>query len=138
MNDSAFMSGVERLRDLSRDRKRFVERDRFACDPIGERRPLDELQHQRRDPLAFLEAVDGGDIRVIERRNRLRLTLEPGDPLGVGEERLRQNLQRDIASEPRVAGAVAVAHPARASEADDLVRAETSASSQSHGKRLQL
>ena len=82
--------------------------------------------------------MDGADIRVIERRNRLRLTLEPGDPLGVGEERLRQNLQRDIASEPRVAGAVDVAHLARATEADDLVRAETSASSQSHGKRLQL
>jgi len=53
MNDAAFMSGVERLRDLSRDRKRFVERHRFACDPIGERRPLDELQHQRRKSPGF-------------------------------------------------------------------------------------
>lgn len=41
----------------------------------------------------------------------LGFALEAGEPLGVGGERLRQALQRDVAPEPRVGGAKHLAIP---------------------------
>jgi hypothetical protein len=32
------------------------------------------------------KSVDGGDVRVVEGREDLRLTLEPGDPFGIARE----------------------------------------------------
>ena len=59
-----------------------------------------------------------------ERGDRLRLPLEAPRNSGVGGERRRQNLDRDVAIEPRVARPVDFAHPARAERRHDLVRAE--------------
>ena len=54
------MRRFERLGDLPRDRQRFVERDRARRDPLGERRPFDQLQHERACVRRrFLDAVDG-------------------------------------------------------------------------------
>ena len=47
MDDPLLVRRFERLGDLLRDRQRFVERHRALRDPIGERRTLDQLQHQR-------------------------------------------------------------------------------------------
>ena len=47
MNDAVLVRGFERLGDLPRDRQRFVDRDRPLRDAIGERRPVDQLQHER-------------------------------------------------------------------------------------------
>ena len=45
--------------------------------PIGERRPVDELQHERRARRsAVLEAVDRGDVRMVQRGQHLRFALE--------------------------------------------------------------
>jgi hypothetical protein len=40
---------------------------------------------------------------MIERREQLRLALKPGDAIRVAQERLGKNLDRDIATEPRIA-----------------------------------
>jgi hypothetical protein len=37
-------------------------------DPVGERWPFDELHHQRPNTVCFLQTVDDGDVRVIQRR----------------------------------------------------------------------
>jgi hypothetical protein len=47
MDDSLLVGCLERLRDLPRDRHRFVDGYRSLRDPIGERRPIDQLQHER-------------------------------------------------------------------------------------------
>ena len=52
-------------------------------DAIGERRPFDQLHHQRADAAGFLEAVDLRDVRVIERREHLRFALEPREAIGI-------------------------------------------------------
>ena len=51
---------------------------------------------------------------------------------GRGRGSLRKHLERDLASEPRVAGAVDLAHPPRADQRDDFVRAKTSAHREWH------
>ena len=63
------------------------------------------------------------NVRMVERRERLRLTLEPREPFGIAGEDVRENLDRDVAIESSVAGSVDLAHPARAQRRDDLVRA---------------
>ena len=39
-----------------------------------------------------LEAVDRGDVRMIQRRKRLGFALEPGEPVGIGGEEIRKHL----------------------------------------------
>ena len=62
----------------------------------------------------------------------LRLALEAREALGVLRERGGQRLDRDVAPEPRVAGAIHLAHAARAERRDDLVGAEAGAGGQGH------
>ena len=47
MDDPLFMGGFERLRDLPGDGQRLVERDRSLRNPVGQRRSLDQFQHER-------------------------------------------------------------------------------------------
>ena len=58
-------------------------------DPLRERRPLDQLQHQRADAVRLFEAVDRRDVRMIQRREHLRLALEAGEAIGIVRERAR-------------------------------------------------
>ncbi len=62
--------------------------------------------------MGLFEAVDAADVRMVQRRERLRFALKPGEAIGVLRERVGQNLQRDLASERRVAGAIDLAHAA--------------------------
>ena len=127
MDDPLLVRRLERLGDLARDRQRLLDRDRSARDPIGERRPFDQLEHQRLDAVGLLEAVDRRDVRMVERREHLRLALEARQPLGVGDERLGQHLERHLALEPGVAGAPDLAHAACAEGGEDLVRSQARA-----------
>ena len=68
------------------------------------------------------DVVDGEDVGVIERGDGARLLLEAAQPVRIGREPRGQDLDRDVAPEPRVAGAVHLAHPARADRGDDLGR----------------
>ena len=87
MDDALVVRRLERVGDLPRDRHRLVERNRPLSDAVRERRPLDQLQHQRLDTLAgFFEAVNRGDVRMVERGEHLRLAPEPREPLRIGGE----------------------------------------------------
>jgi hypothetical protein len=71
-------------------------------------------------------------LGMTERCQKLCFPPEAGEPFAVGGEGLPQNLQRHVAIELRVAGAVDLAHAARANQRDDLVGAETSAGLEGH------
>ena len=75
MNDPAFVRGLESFGDLPRDEERFDRRYRPLRDAVGERGPLDELHHQRLRALGVLDAVDGGDVRMIQRGKNFGLAL---------------------------------------------------------------
>ena len=72
------------------------------------------------------------DVQVVQRGDGARLTFESLPPLRVAGEIWRQHLERNGAIEPRIARPVDLAHSPRASERDDLVRAEASAGRQGH------
>jgi hypothetical protein len=101
MADSTFATAVSPWRHISWESLANPEVCTWRS-AIQQRRSLDQLEHQRAGAARFLDAVDRGDVRVVERRQRLRLALEPREPLGVGRERVREDLQRHLAPEPRV------------------------------------
>ena len=66
MDDAVLVRRFESLRDLFRDRQCLVERNRAARNPMREVLALDELHHQRTHTSALFQAVDMGDVRVIQ------------------------------------------------------------------------
>ncbi len=132
MDDALLVRGFERLGDLRRDRQRLVDRDRPARDPLRQVLPLDQFHHERREAVTRFEAVDRRDVRMIQRRQRLRFAREPRHPLAILRERVGQHLERHVAIERRVAGPEDLPHPARANRRKDLVDAKPAAGSQGH------
>ena len=48
-------------------------------------------------PAALLEAVDAGNVRMVQRGEHFCFALETREPIGVSCERGRQDLDRDLA-----------------------------------------
>ena len=94
--------------------------------------PFDEFEHEGPRRADLLEAVHLRNVRVIERGERFRFTLEAGEALRVVDERLREDLERHVAAQPRVAGAIHLAHAPDAEEREDLVMTERGDRSQAH------
>jgi hypothetical protein len=70
---------------------------------------------------------DGENIRVIQRSRGAGFLLEATQTIGVGGKTDGQNLDGDVASEPRIARAIDFAHAARSDGGKDLVRSEAGA-----------
>ena len=74
---------------------------------------------------------------MIQSSGGQRLLLKPAHPVRVERKCLRQNLDRHFASKPGIAGAINLAHAARAKRRDNFVRAKFGAGSEVH-KRTRL
>jgi hypothetical protein len=120
MDDPLLVRGVERVADLDARLDGLIEGHR-----PGDGLAVDELHHEVAAAVVLADVVQRADVRVVERRDRLRLALEP---LG---ERAFHGLHRDVAVETRVFGAIDVAHSPGASRLDNFVRTETFAGSKS-------
>ena len=72
----------------------------------------------------LLEAVDGGDIRMIEGRERLGLTFESRESFFVARECLGQDFDRYVPPELGVARAVDFSHAPDSDERENFVSAK--------------
>jgi hypothetical protein len=138
MDDAVIVRGFERLGNLPREFERLLDRNRSLAEATGERLALYELHYEttyvasgfpvrrslggggsRTRYLGLLDAVNRGDVPVVQGREDPRLTLEAPDALRVGGKGGREHLDGDVAAEPRVARAIDFAHPA---DADALLQ----------------
>jgi hypothetical protein len=110
MHDARLVRDVERVSDLLRGFDRRSDRDRTLCDPIGQRVAFDEFEHERRLSRTLNDVVDRGDVRMIECGQRARLALESGHRIPIGGNARREDLDRDIAAQARIACAIHLAH----------------------------
>ena len=101
VNDAFFVRAFERIGDLPRDFQGFVERNRAVRDALGQRGTLDQLHDQR----AVFDAVNGGNVWVIEGGQDLGLAVEASETVGVRGEGVRQQLDGDVTAEPGVGSA---------------------------------
>ena len=112
-------------------RERALERDALRRD-LPQRRPFDELHRDVAVVADDAGLVDRDDVRVIEAEARRRFAQQAIDRVAVApvagavdHERAANDLQRDVAAEPRIVRAIHLAHAARAKLAEDVVRADT-------------
>src|SRR5262245_33125375 len=112
MNDVSLMCGFEPLRDLMRNVESFLDRNRTACNAIGERFALHEFKHEKSLIVCFLEIVDRSDIRMVERCENLGLSLQSAHSICVTRELSGQNFDCDVALQFRITCAIHLAHSA--------------------------
>ena len=130
MDDALFVRGFERFRDLLRDGQRFVEQQGSARDALRQIVAFDELHHQRGHIPAFFEAVDRGDVRMVQGGEQFCFALETCEPVSIGGERRWQDLDRDLSFESRVGGPVDLSHSTFADRPGDVVDADARAGSE--------
>ena len=129
------MRGGEAFRNLLEDREGFIDGKRSVRQPLFERLAFDEL-HDQEEPLRFLEAVERRDVRMIERRDDLRLALETFLPLRVARESFGQDFDGDLALQLAVASAIDLTHAARSDGRKDLVVPQVTADFERHRAQI--
>ena len=131
---------LERVGNLCSNRQRFGNRQARPRAPwagrkaVGERRPFDQLHHQRAYGISrtLLKAVDVRDVGVIERGQHFRLALEPREAIRVGRQHRGQHFDGHVALQLRVGRAIDLAHAACANSRDDLIGAKASSGNERH------
>ena len=122
---------VRRRQPVGDRRRRCVTASRHGKAPdfirVAQRVALEQLHDRDGHAVDDRELVNREDARVRQRGDRPRLGLEPPPHLGIGRDVRRHHLDGDVAIEPRVAGAIHLAHAARADALDDLVLGEVRA-----------
>jgi hypothetical protein len=86
VDDAPFVRGFQGIGHLQRDAEHLPHGNRTGLEAILQGRALDQLEDEAVRLSSFLEAVNGADMRVIERRENLRLTLETLDAVWIGRE----------------------------------------------------
>ena len=135
MNDPHFVRGVQRIDDLPGDVKHHRQREAAtggAPQPFLERLTIDQLHHERQHAVLFLEAVDRGDVWMVEGREDSRLPLEPRHALRVCHEGRWQRLQGDVPAQNHIVRPIHLPHPAGAERAVNLVRTDPAAGLEGH------
>jgi hypothetical protein len=112
VDDALVVRLLEGFGDLLRDLEGLVDRDRPAGEALLEVLALDELEGEEGLAVRFLETVDRGDVRVIQRREEVGLALEAGEALGVLRDLGGEDLDGHVAAERRVGRPVDFSHAA--------------------------
>src|SRR6266545_2148617 len=99
---------------------------------VRQRLALDQLQDERSQSVALLDAVDRADVRMIQRREEACLALEAREAIRIGSERCGQDLDGDIAPKLRIARPIHFAHAACPERAHDFVRPELRTGAKHH------
>ena len=124
VDDAAGMRGAESLSNLERDIERRVHGQRAGAKTRAQRLAVETLRNEVRGAAMFPDVVDRQHVGVIERAGGARLVLKRAHAV-VGVRRMRQQqLDRHVASEPLVARAPHLAHPACAQPPLDHVGAD--------------
>ena len=150
MDDALLVRRFESRRNLLRNRQRLIERHAGlprrsargaeAGDGLREILAFDQLHDERMDGRlpcgcrwGLLEAVDDGDVWVIQGREGPRFALEARQALRILREGLGQHLDRHFPPQTRIGSAIHLAHSAGAERRDNFIRSEACAWRQRHG-----
>ena len=96
MDDALLVRFLERLGDLPGNRQHGVQREGPSCQALGQIVARHVLHGQESHAVALVDAVDGGNVGVIQRGQHLGLALEAGQALLVAGEHGGQDLDRHV------------------------------------------
>src|SRR6185436_498891 len=111
----------------------LLDLERTLLETRGERLAFKVLDDEICDALLVTDVEKRADVRMIQRRDEARLTIEAFAQRGIACELRRQDLDRDRSIEPRITGAIHLAHTARADGCLDFVGTEPTTGSQQWG-----
>ena len=92
---------------------------------------LDQFHDEGRRAPALFQAVDAGDVRMVQRREDFGFALKPSQPIVIRRDGRRQDLDGDLALQPGVGGPIHLPHSALTEQGGDFIDAETGAGSES-------
>ncbi len=124
VDDSAAVSGVERVGDLDRDVDRSIDIERLLLYDMSQRVALEQLHDDELPPGVLADVVHGADVRVVEGRGGARLALEPFGRGAIRGQRGRKELDGDRTSEANVFPSIDDTHPAAAQLGGNAIRAD--------------
>ena len=114
VNHPCCMSGVERMSDLQPDDDCALDRQRAFRELVGECLPFEKLHDQERDAVLLANVMQRADVRMIQAGDRASLAPQALEAALVGGCRCWEDLDRNLAVEPRVTSTINLAHPAGA------------------------
>jgi len=132
VDDSLLVGGGETPRDLKRVVHGLLRRNGAREELLAQRLTFQKLRDRIRDAPIRAEVEDREDIGMREGGDRFCLALEPRQRVRIGGDRRWKNLDRHVAIELPIPGAVDLAHPTRAERREDFVGAETRAGRECH------
>src|SRR5262249_34972512 len=125
MNDAPLVRRFKRFTDAPANIESFVKGNGTMLDVFRERLAFHEFKHQESRLIRFLQIIDGGDIRMIERGENFSFALETAHTLGIARKFAGQNLDRDITLQFCVTCAIYLAHSAPTENGRDFERAKS-------------
>ena len=130
MDDAACVCGVERVGNRDADVDDRVDFERTPSQALLERLAFEQLHDQVVTPEIVTDVVEGADVWMTERGDRPPFPIEARSSARISSRLSGQHLDCDNAIEPRVPGAVHLAHPAGSERLENGVWAEPRAWSQ--------
>ena len=114
MDDAVLVRGLERFSHLLRKRERVVDRNRTAGNALREIFSVDPLHDERVDvpgpERRVDESVDVRDVGMAECGERLRLTGEAREAIGIEREELGEDLDRNVTVQRAVVRTIDLPH----------------------------
>jgi hypothetical protein len=135
MHHAARVSRGEPRGDLCAVVDRLAWRQRTVSEQVAQRAAIEQFHHRVGDGAVLAEIVDRDDVRVGQRGDGTRFGFEPSACDRIVRQRVGDDLDRDVALQSRIAGAVHLAHSAGTEQVEDFVRANSTAGLGRHAVR---
>ena len=135
MHDASLVRCRQALTHLHRACHGFERRQRSPPQALPQGLAFQQLEDGVRQPLVGADVEDGEDVGMVEGPGGARFVLEAPQTLRRHFQVGRDDLDRNVAAEPRVTGAIDLAHAARPQRHHDLVGAKTQTRRERHSSR---
>ena len=127
MHDARGVRGCQRVADLDRIAESRARCQRALAHHLRQGAPGHVFHDDAAPPVGLDDVVNGRDVRVIQRRQRLRFALEPGKQISIVQIIGAEHLDRDIPPETAVARAVDLSHSTGANRFQQVVTVRAAA-----------
>ena len=124
MDDALLVRGRQRPRDLPRIVQGFPLWNAAGIEQHTQRLSLEQLGDDIGCPVVRLHVIYGMDVRMVQGTRGSSLPLEAKQPFRVGRAGRGKDFDGNVSTKRRVAGAIHLAHAARAKQRAEFVSAE--------------
>ena len=124
VRDRLRVGGGEAMGHVHRGLDRLPQRQGALAQPLAQRLAFEQLRDDVGATAVGPHVVDDDHVRVGEGGDGSRLPLESAEAVPIAGDVVGEDLDRHVATEPRVARAVDLTHPPGPDEVEDLVRSQ--------------